>query len=340
MEWQIHGHEWAVSLLKTHASGDKRRHAYLLVGPEGVGRRTLALKFSQALLCSNPPGPGQFCGICRHCRQLQSMQHPDLSLLVPEEGHKDILIDQVRELQHSLALSPYSAKFRIALLLDFQRATNQAMNALLKTLEEPQDKVILLLTANNLESLLPTIVSRCEVIRMRPASIASTQSFLEIEKGLSGEQANLLAHLSGGRVGAAIHMAEDSAYLSRRRENMLAFLAVLPAPRYQRFQLADKIAKPYDKARVNLGEVLPLWLSFWRDVFICTSHADLPLVNIDYEAQVSKVAANLDELSARHLVVIHEKAIKELDLYANPRLLAETLMLQWPHVSVLLPLSE
>ena len=334
MEWQIHGHEWAVNLLKTHASTDKHRHAYLFVGPEGVGRRTLALKFAQALVCPNPPAPGQFCGTCRDCRQLESMTHPDLSLLLPEEGHKDILIDQVRGLQHSLALAPYAASLRIALLLDFQRATNQAMNALLKTLEEPQDKVILLLTANTLESLLPTIVSRCEVIRLRPASIASTRVFLQSKKGLSSEQANLLAHLSGGRVGAAIHMADDPATLSRRRENLMAFLELLPAPRYQRFRLAEKLAKPYDKARENVGEVLPLWLSFWRDVLIRVSGADLPLVNLDLEQQIDQIAAELDASQARQLVVTHEKAIQELDLYANPRLLVETLMLQWPHVSV------
>jgi len=334
MEWQIHGHEWAVNLLTTHASTDKRRHAYLFVGPEGVGRRTLALKFAQALICPSPPAPGQFCGTCRDCRQLASMTHPDLSILLPEEGHKDILIDQVRGLQHSLALAPYAASLRIALLLDFQRATNQAMNALLKTLEEPQDRVILLLTANALESLLPTIVSRCEVIRLRPASIASTRTFLELKKGLAADQANFLAHLSGGRVGAAIHMAEDPTYLSRRRENLMAFLELFPAPRYQRFRLADKLSKPYDKARENVGDVLPLWLSFWRDVLIRASGADLPLVNLDLEPQIAGIAAEVDVSQARQLVLSHEKAIQELDHYANPRLLVETLMLQWPHVTV------
>lgn len=339
MEWQIHGHEWAVSLLQTHASTDKRRHAYLFIGPEGVGRRTIAIRFAQALLCINPPAMGQFCGTCRHCRQLDSMTHPDLSLLVPEEGHKDILIDQVRELQHSLALAPYTAKFRIALLLDFQRATTEAMNALLKTLEEPQDRVVLLLTANALESLLPTIVSRCEVIRLRPASIASTQSFLQSRKGLSSEQANFLAHLSGGRVGAAIRMIEAPERLSRRREDLMAFLELLPTPFYQRFRYAEKLARPYDKARENIGEVLPLWLSFWRDVFIRVSNTGLPLANVDLELQIDQIAADLNESKARQLVIVHEEAIQALDRYANPRLLVETLMLQWPHVSVPLLIS-
>ncbi len=333
MDWNIHGHDWAVNLLRAHASGEKLRHAYLFVGPEGVGRRTLALRFAQALNCSAPPEPGGFCGQCRDCRGFESLTHPDLSLLQPEEGHKDILIDQVRALQHTLALAPYAASYRIALLPDFQQATTQAVNALLKTLEEPPDKVILTLTANALESLLPTIISRCEVIRLRPASITSTQAYLQAEKGLSVEKANLLAHLSSGRVGAAIRLAEDPTALARRREHLDALLGLLPAKRYERFRLAADLAKPYDTARQQVDAILPIWLSFWRDVFVHCSGADLALVNIDLGPQVALTASNLNTKSARALVIAHEKAIQQLDAYANVRLLVETLMLQWPYVS-------
>lgn len=330
--WNIFGHDWAVNLLKSHASSDKLRHAYLLVGPEGVGRRTLALRFAQALNCENPPIPGEFCGECRTCRQIGSMTHPDLDLLIPEEGHKDILIDQVRELQHHLALAPYIAPYRIALLPDFQRATTQAMNALLKTLEEPADKVVLLLTANALENLLPTIVSRCEVIRLRPASLKEAQAYLQSEHGVSKEKAYLFAHLTSGRIGAAIKLAADPDALSDRERYLEDFLSLLPAPRYKRFKLANALSKPYDKAREKTGEVLPIWLSFWRDVFVRSSGADLPLVNVDIEDKVNQVAAKIDVRTARELVIAHEKAFQQLDLYANVRLLIETLMLRWPFV--------
>ena len=334
MDWNIHGHDWAVDLLRTYAAENKQRHAYLFVGPEGVGRRTLALSFAQALNCTTSPEPGKYCGVCRDCLQIQAMTHPDLSLLVPEEGHKDIRIDQVRALQHTLALAPYAASYRIAMLADFHRATNQAANALLKTLEEPQDKVILLLTANTLERLLPTIVSRCEVIRLRPSSIKSTQDYLQTTKGLSAEKATLIAHLSSGRVGAAVQMAEDPEALSRRRERVEEFINLLPAHLYERFKLADQLSKPYDQARQNVGDVLPIWLSFWRDVFVRTSGAALPLVNADLADQVDQAAAMIDAKSARALVISHEKALQQLDVYANVRLLVETLMLRWPCLSV------
>ncbi len=340
MNWHIHQHDWAVTLLSSHSvrsldgSRDRLRHAYLFTGPEGVGRQTLATQFAQALNCTNPPGDGGYCGECRDCRQTRSLTHPDLSLLVPDEGHKDLRIDQVRDLQRTLSLSPYMGTYRIALLVDFQRATTQAANALLKTLEEPPDRVVLLLTANAPEGLLPTIVSRCEVIRLRPASIASTQTFLETEKGVLAERASLLAHLSGGRTGAAVHLAEDPAALIRRREHLVDFLRLLPARRYERFKLAESIAKPRSQARQKLNDVLLIWLSLWRDVFMCTSGETLPLLNVDLAVQINQVAAQVSPELARALVIAHEKAFQQLDSNANVQLLTETLLLQWPLVQV------
>lgn len=337
MDWQIFGHEWAVNLLQAHAAGGKLRHAYLFVGPEGVGRETLALRFAQALNCSQPPAPGAFCSACRDCRQIKARGYPDLSIVQPEEGHKDVRIDQVRELQHTLALAPYAAAYRIALLPGFQQVTEQAENALLKTLEEPPDKVVLLLTVDALESLLPTIVSRCEVIRLRPAPLQETQAYLEKVHGVPVANANLIAHLSGGRIGAAIRMAEDPELVSRRNEELETLLNLLPAARYERFSLAGKLTKTYKNARQNALEAVAVWLSFWRDVFVQASGADLPLVNVDLQAQVAHVAEMLDVTTARALVIAHEKGLQELDQYANAQLLLETLMLQWPKISLLSP---
>ncbi len=337
MKWHIHGHDWAVNLLQNHARGDQLRHAYLLIGPDSIGRRTLALRFAQALNCTNPPGPGEFCDECRACRQICAQTYPDLSLIEPEEGHKDIRIDQIRQLQHTLALAPYAGEYRVALLPDFQQTTTAAANALLKTLEEPPSKVILLLTADAVETLLTTIVSRCEVIRLRPASIDSTQTFLEETRGLSPVDARLLAHLSGGRIGFAIDLAKTPKALEQRQEQIDELITLLSSPRYERFKLAEKIAKPYDKAREKAIQLLPIWLSVWRDVFLKTSGADLPLTNIDYQQQINQIALALEIAEARQLVISHEQAFQQLDAYANVRLLIETLMLQWPHLSPNLP---
>lgn len=337
MDWKIFGHDWAVNLLRTHAAGGKLRHAYLFVGPEGVGRETLALRFAQALNCSQPPAPGEFCDACRDCRQILARQYPDLSLLLPEEGHKDIRIDQVRELHHTLSLAPYAADYRIALLPDFQHVTEQAENALLKTLEEPPEKVVLLLTVTALESLLPTIISRCEVIRLRPAPLKDAKTYLASAHALPDAKANLIAHLSGGRIGTAIQMVEHPELIDHRNEQLEIFLNLLPAARYERFTLADKLTKSRGGARQNALEAVTIWLSFWRDVFVRSSGADLPLVNVDQVTLVDQAAGLLEVKSARALVIAHETALQELDKYANVQLLLESLMLQWPKLDLSSP---
>lgn len=334
MDWNIHGHDGAVNLLQTHAAGEKLRHAYLFIGPEGVGRRTLALRFAQALNCQGEHAPGGFCGKCRDCRQIAAMQYPDLSFLLPEEGHRDILIDQVRALQHTLSLSPYSAKYRIALLPNFQSATEQAQNALLKTLEEPSDNVVLLLTADALESLLPTVVSRCEVVRLRPASIESAEAYLQTVKGLTAEKAELMAHLCSGRIGAALHFIEEPELFAQRKESLEMLLELLPAKLYERFALAEKLSKPHDTFRERVSAILPYWVLFWRDVFICAAGADLPLANLDLDYPIHQVANGLSLKESRALLDMHDQALQHLDANVNVRLLLENLMLDWPHVSI------
>jgi DNA polymerase-3 subunit delta' len=166
--WNLLGHEWAVQLLSGQLERNSLRHAYLITGPAGVGRRTLALSLAQAVNCPTPLAPGFPCQTCRTCSQIARQQHPDLAIIQAEEVGGTLKVDQVRELQRSLNLAPYQARYRVALLLRFEEAHPSAANALLKTLEEPASQVILILTASSPDALLPTVVSRCEVFRLRP----------------------------------------------------------------------------------------------------------------------------------------------------------------------------
>ena len=200
--WNLLGHEWAVEMLKQHLSRDSVRHAYLFSGPPGIGRRTLALRFAQALNCPNPVAPGEPCGKCKTCQQIERMQYADLAVIQAEKEGGTLKVEQIRAVRQSLVLKPYQGKYRVALFLRFQEANPNAANALLKTLEEAPAHVILILTADTAEQLLPTVVSRCEVLRLRPLPMDVVETYLKTH-GADESTARLLAHVSGGRPGYA-----------------------------------------------------------------------------------------------------------------------------------------
>ncbi len=218
--WNLLGHEWAVDMLRRHVTRGDLRHAYLFSGPPGLGRRTLALRLAQALNCERPLAPGEPCFNCRTCKQIEAMQHPDLNIIqamddgVAKEGGI-LRVDQIREVQRTLNLKPYQSQYRVAVFLRFQEANDNAANALLKTLEEAPAHAILILTADTPEQLLPTINSRCEILRLRPLPIEAVAADL-IERGLDEDRSRLLAHISGGRPGFARRLVEDVTVLEKR----------------------------------------------------------------------------------------------------------------------------
>jgi len=326
MDWGVIGHEWAASMLQEHIARGQARHAYLLSGPAGVGRRTLALRFAQALNCSQPPQPGGFCGQCRSCLQIEKMQHPDLSLVQAEKRGGALLIDQVRELQHTLSLAPYEARYRVALILRFEDATISAQNALLKTLEEAPERVILLLTASDAESLLPTIVSRCEELRLRPMPPERLEKALAETWQTPPEEARQLAHLSGGRLGLAIRYRQQPDLLETRLELAADVFQLLECNRRERFAYAEQHFKDRERARWTLE----IWSSVWRDVMLAAGGAKTPPVNLALSEKIEALSRQVGFDRASAATIELEEGLTKLDANVNPRLLAENILLRWP----------
>jgi DNA polymerase-3 subunit delta' len=320
------GHDWAADLLRERLAQGKSRHAILLTGPQGVGRRTLALRFAQALNCAQPLSPGMPCRTCRTCTHLEQMQHPDLSVVQAEQVGGTLKVEQVRELQHSLALAPYEAPHRVALLLRFEEAHPSAANALLKTLEEPPAKVVLLLTAESAESLLPTIVSRCDVLRLRPLALEMVSQGLQERWGIEAGQARLLAHLSGGRPGYALHLHQEKSRLEQRKKWLDDLFDLLPAGRVRRFAYSESQWK--DKER--LRQLLQVWISLWRDVMLSASGAQAPITNLDREDEVQDLASRYGFPTAAGAVRLLQRTLDQLDHNVNTRLALDVLMLDLP----------
>lgn len=337
MDWDIHGHEWATDMLRRHISNGQLRHAYLFSGPDGVGRRTLALRFAQAVNCEQASAAGEACGECITCRQIGRMEHADLAIVQGEEAG-ELKVEQVRDLQHYVALAPYASRYRVALLLDFERANTSSQNALLKTLEEPNQNVLLLVTVDDAENLLPTITSRCELLRLRPMQADLLASILTEKFGIDNETAELYAHLAGGRVGYAFRMVENKNILEQRSEWMKDLRALVSASKneriaYSRKHTHNRYVRDRNEAKQQLHEAFPYWLTFWRDVLLVATGSNTEITNIDMENVIRMTADAVRPAQAEAAIRGLEQGIGRLQ-HANLQLMLDNILLGWPIVKL------
>ena len=328
MTWELIGHKWATDLLAEQVVNQRVRHAYLITGPRGVGRRTLALWLAAALNCTQPTETGYPCGECRSCKRIREMLHPDLAIVEAEREGGTLRVEQMRDLQHGLALSPYEAKYRVAILKRFEEANENAADALLKVLEEPPEKVVLVLTASGVDQLLPTITSRCEVLHLRPVGVPELAAALAKMLEIPAEQAEQLAKISGGRPGYAVRLANQTEEAENRQRWMNDQLDLLVSDRLQRFNYSEKLAKTKDRELAI--ERLMIWISFWRDVLLRSSGAKVAISNVDFQEQIERLSAKYDMHQVYRFISELEYTVMLLKRNANLKLALDVLLLDLP----------
>jgi DNA polymerase-3 subunit delta' len=318
--WPVIGHDWAVELFQRCIRAGRTRHAYLIVGPAQVGKTALAKAFAQALLCQGAEPP---CLACRACRLVQADRHPDVTLVAPEGS--SLKIEAIRELQQTLALSPVEGAYRVCIIRQMEMATPSAANCLLKTLEEPSQRVIMLLTADGIDSLLPTIVSRCQVLSLRAVAGERIVAALQ-ERGVERERARLLASLSRGRVGWAIEASQDPRILERREQVLEKLLGLEEASYPARFTWAEQLSRDPDRAPA----VLDAMSSWWHDVLVLASGSEVQVTNLDRQVVLSEWAIRYGVDTAQRVLRAIRDTGWRLEHNANRRLALEVLMLDLP----------
>jgi DNA polymerase-3 subunit delta' len=243
-----------------------------------------------------------------------------------DESSSTIKIDQIRELQREMSLSPFAGRKRIYILCNFQRATLEAANCLLKTLEEPPPQVILILTATQAEMLLPTIVSRCQTLNLRALPVSQVQQALQTWRNVEPGQAGLVARLSEGRIGWAIEASTNDALLRNREKYLVALEQILRQERTERMGLAQQLCQnPH-----ILPDIFDLWQSWWRDLLLAKSGNADALTNVDREQTIRQEAQHctLTEIGAcLHAI---QRAAQQVEQNVNPCLALEVLLLGMP----------
>ncbi len=326
------GQQHAATLLRGAIRSGHITHAYLFVGPAGVGRLTAARAFAQALLCS--AGGDDACGQCAACRKVASGAHPDLRVVSPtgrtEMGaeRRAVGIDQIRELKHEASYPPYEARWKVFIVEDAETMRAEAANSLLKILEEPPPGIVIILIAESAAGVLPTLVSRSQIVRFSFVPAPEIAGALTGRMGIPAERARFLAALSGGRVGAAFTAARGGEEPFEQRAAVVHTLeAVLSGDAAVGLDAAEAVARRRD----DLERWLDIALLWIRDVIVWQETRDPSLlVNLDDQSAIARWAARADSGRLRRSADAIETAKGQLRRNLNPRLVLEVLFAGGP----------
>ncbi len=339
--WGIEGHDWAVQYLRRSLINGRGAHAYLFAGPESIGKALLALRLAQALVCeTGGPDP---CQACRACRRTVKGNHPDvrgISLATQAASEKAdapkskvLRIETIRDWQRDIDLRPFEAARRVFILDDAQALNEAASNAMLKTLEEPPSYAVLILIAQGAGDLLPTIVSRCRVLRLRPLAREAVAQALQERYHVAPTDAALVAAWSAGRIGWAFRAVENPDLLEQQQQRLDVLIQLGTASRVERLRWAEERAKEYRGGEHTVAiEWLRLWQSWWRDVLLLCSGNPDAITHLDRQAELDAIAQRLSLAQVQQFLIQVDTVRQQLAENVNPQLAFEHVTLHIPTV--------
>jgi len=293
----ILGQGEAVEILQDEIRKERISHAYLFSGKSGIGKSKLAFEFSKAVFCKESELDS--CGSCINCKKMDHHNHPDFKKITILEDKNAISIDQIRELKKEIAYKPYESEHKIYVIESAEEMTEQAANSLLKTLEEPPSFATIILLAEDTGKLLPTIISRCQQIKLKNVGRTKIKELL-LNNGLNKREAEILSMTAEGSPGRAFEAAEREDYFEQRK-NIYDFLAEIDSKNTMEiFDISNKTA------------------SLLKDEFPCFNllsdwYRDIMMIKQDYLEAV-KNKDYIDQLKRLAEIMSLENIIEKLDL--------------------------
>lgn len=280
----IAGHDETLAFLSRAVESGKVAHAYIFLGPSGIGKTLVALNFAKALNCLGTAGERP-CDSCAACKKIDASLHPDVRLVRLPEGSSSIGIDDIREVIKDVSLKAYEGSRKTYIIDGAEALTHQAQGALLKTFEEPSSDAVIILITDRLEALLPTIVSRAEVIKFFPLRKDDVKDMLIRKYGVDIARAHILAGLLAGRLGEAVRRKSDERFFERRKCVIDGLI--------DRTFFDEEGEKP---SREDIASDLDIMLTWFRDVLISKACPDgrAVLINVDRKEAIAHAAGRLD----------------------------------------------
>ena len=314
----ILGHDRQKDILHRALANGRIAHAYLFAGPDGVGKRLMALALARAIVCDEQRG----CGHCLACRKIDHQNHPDLHILEPDGN--TIKIEQIRAFQRELNLKPLESPRKICLIDEADAMTTGAANALLKTLEEPRGDTLLILLSSQPNQLLETIRSRCQPLPFSRHPNNRIRAELEKQLGINETESHVLAALSEGSFKKAFGKDRDL-YFEQRRTLLktltgLSSGSILPILDFAEQLAADKTVLP---------DILEIFQAFYRDVMMTLQgRQEEDLVNLDLKDKIHRVSAreSVQSILAKLDALVETR--QRLDRNVNRQLAMEVLLLK------------
>jgi DNA polymerase-3 subunit delta' len=343
--WRTLGQNTTIEHLSRSITEGNTHHAYLFLGQDHVGKRTLALDLACALNCE---GIGAPCGSCRACTRIQQGKHSDVHSMalddstVTEDADTDdetrkrrtrIVTEQMEDLQRAATLPPFEGRWKVLLVEHADLMTVEAANRILKSLEEPPPHVIWMLLAESEGRLLETVVSRCQRVDVHPMPIPELERHLTEALGVPPNQARLVARVSRGRTGWALQAIADMSLIAERSARVEGIIQLISMTYAARFDLSREMDAQYRREPAAVLETLDQWLTWWRDLLLFKTGCADSVVNVDYVNDISEQSQRLSLEQVREYIGKLNEARLDLDLNVIPRLVFDSLVYTMPRIA-------